>query len=300
MQIKIKIVIEMAKKRHHYIPQYYLSGFSTPGKTKKIWVYSKDGSEPFETNIINVGVEGHFYSAVIQYEGSTEKSIEDHLAQNIEGPANPVLKKLRNRIRISSKDKYILARYLVGMLTRVPTNRDRVQKDIPEMVAHARKSTQTQFEKALKSNPGDRERLIGLQQQTSNLFGKMETELINELSMPHFDETLITSVFNKNLALFVNCPGFTFPTSDNPFCFLESEGLLHGQYVFPISSNVVLLGRPKTAGKDSEIRYVPMDKEANFAVNRIIVATAKRYVYHSANVDWLKDIIREVNTWSSW
>ena len=53
----------MAGKRQHFIPRFLLEGFAshTSGENVFTWVFRK-GSCPFNTNIINVGVEGYFYT----------------------------------------------------------------------------------------------------------------------------------------------------------------------------------------------------------------------------------------------
>jgi Protein of unknown function (DUF4238) len=53
----------MAGKRQHFIPQFIQSGFASHVSGDEIytWVYRKE-AKPFNTNIINVGVEGYFYS----------------------------------------------------------------------------------------------------------------------------------------------------------------------------------------------------------------------------------------------
>lgn len=53
----------MSGKRHHFVPRFLQSGFAshTNGSEVFTWVYRK-GSKEFNTNIVNVGVEGQFYS----------------------------------------------------------------------------------------------------------------------------------------------------------------------------------------------------------------------------------------------
>ena len=53
----------MAGKRQHFIPQFLQQGFAshTSGEATFTWVYRK-GTPPFNANIINVGVEGRFYT----------------------------------------------------------------------------------------------------------------------------------------------------------------------------------------------------------------------------------------------
>lgn len=53
----------MSGKRHHFVPRFLQSGFAshTNGNEVFTWVYRK-GAKGFNTNIVNVGVEGQFYS----------------------------------------------------------------------------------------------------------------------------------------------------------------------------------------------------------------------------------------------
>jgi hypothetical protein len=53
----------MSGKRHHFIPQFIQEGFASQIKGNNVftWVYRKD-ARPFNSNVINVGVEHNFYS----------------------------------------------------------------------------------------------------------------------------------------------------------------------------------------------------------------------------------------------
>lgn len=53
----------MSGKRQHFIPRFLQEGFAshTSGNETFTWVYRK-GATPFNSNIINVGVEGQFYT----------------------------------------------------------------------------------------------------------------------------------------------------------------------------------------------------------------------------------------------
>ncbi len=54
----------MAGKRQHFIPKFLQEGFidSTRRGKKSTWVFRRD-TQPFNTNIANVGVEGKFYTS---------------------------------------------------------------------------------------------------------------------------------------------------------------------------------------------------------------------------------------------
>lgn len=51
----------MSGKRQHFIPQFLQKGFTDRSNGDKVWVYRK-GAKPFDTNTLNSGVEGYFYS----------------------------------------------------------------------------------------------------------------------------------------------------------------------------------------------------------------------------------------------
>ena len=51
----------MSGKRQHFIPQFLQKGFTDQLNGDKVWVYRK-GAKSFDTNTLNSGVEGYFYS----------------------------------------------------------------------------------------------------------------------------------------------------------------------------------------------------------------------------------------------
>jgi hypothetical protein len=79
----------MAGNRQHILPRFLLKGFASRVERKGIytWVYSKERG-PFETNIINVGVEKYFYG------GDGELNVDDDIT-DFEGEYAPLLDELR-------------------------------------------------------------------------------------------------------------------------------------------------------------------------------------------------------------
>jgi len=78
----------------HYIPQYYLNGFASLGNNI-VWVYEKGGSLKFPSKIKNIAHETNYYSP----------EVEKYLANDIEGPANYVIKKIRDCKQITQSEK---------------------------------------------------------------------------------------------------------------------------------------------------------------------------------------------------
>jgi len=94
----------MAGKRQHYIPRFLQQGFSSHsvGDASFTWVYRK-GSRAFNTNIVNVGTEGFFYTEgddALADDKITKaedrfavlvKSLREHSPGSISGPELPEL-----------------------------------------------------------------------------------------------------------------------------------------------------------------------------------------------------------------
>lgn len=80
----------MSGKRQHFIPQFLQEGFASHkvGDAVFTWVYRKD-RPPFNTNIINVGIESLFYT-------QEQDTLADDLITKEEGPLSVLVKELRN------------------------------------------------------------------------------------------------------------------------------------------------------------------------------------------------------------
>lgn len=80
----------MSGKRQHFIPRFLQEGFAShkAGDAVFTWVHRKNGS-PFNTNIINVGVEGLFYT-------QEQDTLADDLITKAEGPLSVLVEELRN------------------------------------------------------------------------------------------------------------------------------------------------------------------------------------------------------------
>lgn len=80
----------MSGKRQHFIPRFLQEGFASHkvGDAVSTWVYRKD-RPVFNTNIINVGVEGLFYT-------QEQDTLVDDLITKAEGPLSALIEELRH------------------------------------------------------------------------------------------------------------------------------------------------------------------------------------------------------------
>ena len=116
---------------HHYLPQHYLRGFASG---KAIWAHDLQEKRSFRTRIKSVDLEAH-------------------LANFVEGPAQSAIDKLRRLEELSSKDREVLARYIIAMWKRVPAARKRVAATIPGVADKIKAEFQQANAKAVEENP---------------------------------------------------------------------------------------------------------------------------------------------------
>jgi hypothetical protein len=109
---------------HHYLPQRYLRNFEDPSQPGCIWLHDKRSSL-----LKSVPIE-----EVAQSSGYYDQEDERLLAEEVEKPANAVMKKLESSTTISESERLQLAFYIAVMLKRVPEGRKRATALIPDVV----------------------------------------------------------------------------------------------------------------------------------------------------------------------
>ena len=105
----------MNPKRHHFLPEFYLNGFTRDGL---LFLYDREKNEYRRQAPRNTAVIGHYY-ATENDGGEKDYGIEEFLSQ-IEGKAKPVIIKLEAGDTISHQERLDLACFIASLLTRTP------------------------------------------------------------------------------------------------------------------------------------------------------------------------------------
>jgi hypothetical protein len=279
-EIKVLIGIDMGD---HYVPKYYLKGFSKDeGKT--IWVYDKQESRKFSTQVKNVATETRFYTP----------RIEEYLANDIERQANKVLRKIRGRNKITVDDKKILSEYMVVMMKRVPQSQERIKNHMPSSVKKITQEYDDMFRMAASMQPEKAALLEKNRGKIQKYIEKYSKEQIKEIWLgnipaemsPHIVKaisslTWIFLTFDKHPA---------FLTSDNPIFYFTKIGIGNpkSEIIFPISSHVALWANWRT---DLSEGYYPADIKIIKEFCRRTVSIATRYIFHSDDEAWILPFI---------
>ncbi len=270
----------------HYIPRYYLKGFSNSFNQPHIWVYEKGSIEVFESNIKNIAQENNRWS----------QSTENLLNSQIEQPANKVLNKIKSRLSITDEEKEALSVYIVSMIQRVPAGFEAIKKLGPETLKTVIDNIKNDIENLVQENPSKKHILEQRLRELPSLKSKFENYFPPEL----WYRTLSPNALPKVIAIlpamtwiFIVSNNQAFLTSDNPVFFFKNWGLGNPQseVTFPISSNIALWA----SWINSLDKTYSSRKNYNVIreINRRTVAAATRYVYYSTEEQWIINIVNK-------
>lgn len=266
----------------HYIPQYYLEGFTESPDSSNIWVYEKGNSRIFRTSTKTAANENNRWP----------KSVEDYLANQIEAQANPVLDKIRSRQPISQSDKEALSDYMIVMLQRVPRGLERAKEIAPEVQDQVFENVEKEIKRLIKAYPSKKNLLQNRLQELDVL--KLQYE--NEFPMEVWYQIIKSDAFPQIRAIlptmtwvfFVSSKKQRFLTNDNPIFFFEGLGIgkPESEITFPLSSNVTLWA----TWLNSKEGYIPAKDAIVREINRRTASAATRYVYYSEEAQWVVNL----------
>ncbi|MGH7229716.1 MAG: DUF4238 domain-containing protein, partial [Nitrospiraceae bacterium] len=122
----------MDAKQQHYVPQFYLEGFTDPGQPNSIWVYDRNTGDVRLQGVRNTGVAGYFYS-LKHPTGERDNLIDRAINDKYENAAAPIIRRWRSERppMIVNSDLEPIARFLGVTYVRSP----RVRKDWEELMA---------------------------------------------------------------------------------------------------------------------------------------------------------------------
>ncbi|MBU1208142.1 MAG: DUF4238 domain-containing protein [Proteobacteria bacterium] len=219
----------------HYIPKYYLRGF-TQESTDLICVYDKKEGGHFLTQIKNVANETGLYPP------ETEK----YLANCIEGPANSVLNKIRQRKQITGTDKKILGEYMAVMWKRIPQAQQRLKDMAPKLSQEVFEDIQGTINILSAQTPSKAEFLKRREEEIRQILERYAKDPPKEIWLKTIRPDLtpgVVAAIQTMTWIFLTCDEkAAFLTCDNPVFYFTSIGIgkPESELSFPISSHIML------------------------------------------------------------
>lgn len=263
----------------HYVPQYYLKGFSNR-EGKKIWVYDKQERRKFPTQVKSIAKITGFYSP----------EVEQYLANTIEAPANRVITKIRNRGQITDCDKGILAVYMAVMMKRVPKGKERLRELAPSVKEKLSQEIREQLTILASTRPEKASLIQRRESEIQEILDKYSKEPPKDIwldTIPPERSPLVVAALTGMTWRFLTFDDKpVFLTSDNPIFYFTNIGINKpkSEVTFPISSYVTLWATWRTNLPEG---YITVTNQAVKEINRRTAKNALRYVFHRRDEYWI-------------
>ncbi|MBC7876712.1 MAG: DUF4238 domain-containing protein [Anaerolineales bacterium] len=270
----------MPKIHNHYVPKFYLKGFTEVSDSEMMFVYQKGTIEPFRTQIKNIGNEKGLYP----------DELEIALANDIEKSANPILQKLRNFELISEDEKLEFSRYMFSMWLRVPKHLGWVIEKSPKIMDKTFSDVEKQLQQLAEKYP-DKAYLVNQRiKQLHDIRTNKVDEFIKGMWLKNIpvgiDRPPVQILANMEWRFLESDSNQPFVTSDNPLFYFESFGIGNekSEVSFPLSKNLVLWAKWKmeipSGFHKARTQFV---KE----INRRTISSALKFIFSPQTAYWI-------------
>ena len=284
-----------APRRHHYVPEYYLRGFSPFGSPGKVFVYDKEIGACFGTSVKNVAVKRDYYRLDgAKVFGEDPLVLEKYLA-GIEGRAARLPKRLISGADLQGQDRMDWAEFLATMLARGPNARQMFAEISSLMalqmtdVATASKERYEAVTERMKSDGYELKTDVGYEEFRKFLTERnFEVSVDEQFTLSSFSAVEKTApiFFDMRWAVIKSVPQSFFLTSDTPIIYGSPAESYHPVYgdgglvnkkvevLFPLSRRAIFVGAWRAI---PQAEYLP--KSLADKVNKQLIEQAFRYVY---------------------
>lgn len=245
-------------KRHHYLPQFYLEGFTdTEGL---LWVYDREQKKLRKQPPKDTAVQGYYYAFTDKH-GNKRNDIEEFFSR-VESETKPLLEKIDQGDLPSTEEKLTLAVFVGFQKTRVPDFEKSVDEAGEKMIKRMNEfmfqseETASQTVRGFEAKTGSRLKCEPKDLVEFVQSGEYAIEFPREHSiklMMDLGMDMVGPLVQMNWT-FIQAPGrSSFISSDNPFVLVPpSEWDPKGFYgvgiatpgaakVIPLSAKTCLL-----------------------------------------------------------
>lgn len=292
------MVKEQIKKKHHYLPRFYLEGF-TKLDSNCLWVYEK-GTHEIRPSTPEAEGYRKFYHAFVTDEGNRDTNTVEDYFEKLETKNGIIFAKIHKREKLTEQDRKDLALFVSFMLTRVPWFRSEIEKMAAHHINHVGLDTAiTDFRISLETigpalgiNPNISEKeLRELPSRRGSIFSLAQSF--------HVAKDYFAKLLNLKWLFLFSSRDYKYVTSDNPIYFYSASGGgslprddFHNddiEVTLPLSKGVALIANRLNIHDsygDAQTRQIK-------TLNKRTVMSAMEYVYSSINSDSLNNFVQK-------
>ena len=217
-------------------------------------------------------------------------ALEKYLSEEIEGPANRVLEKVRNRETLTPTEKIVLSSYLAVMWKRIPSGKGRLKEQAPGIAASLRETLHRELDEAVKKDPSKEDLARRRRAEIDEILDRYSREppedIWHQVIPAERTPRMIMGIAAMTWRFFTFDEKPAFLTGDNPVFIFSHLGVgrAESELSFPISSHVTLWA---TRRVDLTEGYFPTTIAIVKEMNRRIASNTERYAFHQREEDWI-------------
>lgn len=264
----------------HFVPQAYLRAFTHDGA---FYAYDK------QTRSHHRAFPPRHAQSRSMYSAETEK----HLADEIEGPANVLMERLRTQPRtvFTQAERAVFAQYALTQMKRVPVWRDKSKQHLqsPEIVQQLRQDM-AKWANSIPTTLTEAETARELDALVDEAIANADQTWMNNLHKGKAPNSLNYFLSLNWQFLLVDEPKLL--TSDNPIYVSPLGADNGGDITWPLSPTLAMrMARAPLPGGS----WIKASKTQARELNRRTVSAAKRFVYAAEQLSWHEELIFKSN-----
>lgn len=296
-------------KRHHYVPRFYLNGFT--GAKGQLFVVNRPTGHSFRTIPDNVAGENYFNR--IEVEGMDPNALEKALAE-FEAEVAPALERIKDTKSLAKEEERAhLVNFMAAIALRNPWRREAIGQIYDEAARgqlQAKFGTKETWEKSVAEmkesgiwNGAAGVTFEEMQEALNNTNFPIPKELNMIVEIDHHDH-LTELLWNRKWQVVVAKEGTGgFVTTDDPVCLRWTDGQPHSglspgfalegtEIIFPLSTTLVLRGC-----FEGEENVVEADADLVGMINSLVITNAQNQVYaHDHSFKFMRECPKELGS----
>ena len=293
---------EPRKTRHHYVPRFYLEGF-TVGDPAMLWVYDKETGGKRQASTRDAGIEKHYHS-ITRADGTRDSETIEAAFADFESDTASGLRAIRAGAMLNNDDRGLVASFMAVQLARVPLarrNTETILRATAEMIGRPMIESQLvgpadqQWETTKRMLQWFKDRgLPPLSAEDVIVKIKPEATLAGLLQAGKLAQLF----YEMSWAIVPANGRYSFVTSDNPVVYGPASpgppvGLASPSavVVFPLSSTLCLFANWQPGRGQWNVPRRKVSEARVVALNKRIVAGAQRFVYSDQDSDGLSRLV---------
>lgn len=291
-------------RQNHYVPAFYLAGFTPSGKTKDfLWVHDKKSKKHWKEKPAKVARERDFYR--IEMPDVQPDFVEKEFSK-FEKLASSVIRDIQHTDSMPGRESFLLLMNLIAMMaTRVPGFRQSLSKPLKEigekilrMIVyssdHFKDFVDNCKRHGIDSIDMTSYEFLKKQVEDGELELDVNPEWLTGLQLESY-EFVLPELLRRNWTLAINDnPGTHFITSDRPAVLMSLKPMMKfdspgfadpdTELIFPLNKKYAMLGR-----FEGYTQIVKPTGRQVIALNTAIYFYSDRYVYSDSENITLSD-----------